>query len=155
MNLTTPTLASTNIVDPATAASLWPQLMSYFDPLGIELIAPSAIDCEGDPNCHNVETAAGWLSAFQLVCSPTLNSNLTLSLNSVGLSQLLRGKSTVLLSLHLSSSGGRVCKLPASCATSSMPVCPNAVGHMPACVHAAYCLHRQNTQHTMVGNQQC
>ncbi len=57
----------TNVVDPVTAARLWPQLMSYFDPLGIQLIAPSAIDCSGDPNCYNVETAAGWLSAFQSV----------------------------------------------------------------------------------------
>jgi len=57
----------TNVVDPVTAAGLWPQLLNYFDPLGIQLIAPSAIDCSGDPNCYNVETAAGWLSAFQSV----------------------------------------------------------------------------------------
>ncbi len=56
-----------NVLDPATAARLWPQLMGYFDPLGIKLIAPSAINCEGDPNCQNVPTAAGWLSAFQTV----------------------------------------------------------------------------------------
>ncbi|DBA93211.1 TPA: target of Sbf [Trebouxia sp. C0005] len=61
----------TNVVDPVTAAGLWPQLMNYFDPLGIQFIAPSAIDCSGDPYCHNVETAAGWLSAFQ----SALNSN--------------------------------------------------------------------------------
>lgn len=60
-----------NVVDPVTAAGLWPQLMNYFDPLGIQFIAPSAIDCSGDPNCYNVETAAGWLSAFQ----SALNSN--------------------------------------------------------------------------------
>ena len=58
---------STNIVDPATAASLWPQLMQRFDPMGIQLLAPSAITCTGDPNCRNVETAAGWLAAFQQV----------------------------------------------------------------------------------------
>ncbi len=57
----------TNVLDPATAAGLWPQLVSYFDPLGIKLIAPSAINCKGDPNCQNVPTAAGWLSAFQTV----------------------------------------------------------------------------------------
>lgn len=57
----------TNVLDPATAARLWPQLMSHFNPLGIKLIAPSAINCGGDPNCQNVPTAAGWLSAFQTV----------------------------------------------------------------------------------------
>ena len=62
----------TNIVDPATAASLWPQLTSRFDPLGIQLIAPSAITCSGDPNCRNVGTAAGWLSQFQSVRFETL-----------------------------------------------------------------------------------
>lgn len=55
----------TNIVDPATAASLWPTLMSQYNPLGIGLIAPSAIDCAGDPNCRNTGTAAGWLTAFR------------------------------------------------------------------------------------------
>lgn len=54
-----------NVVDPVTAAGLWPELMSKFNPLGIQLIAPSAIDCAGDPNCHNVGTAAGWLSQFR------------------------------------------------------------------------------------------
>ncbi len=57
----------TNVLDPATAARLWPQLMNYFNPLGIKLIAPSAINCGGDPYCQNVPTAAGWLSAFQTV----------------------------------------------------------------------------------------
>ena len=56
----------TNVVDPTTAAGLWPQLTSLFSPLGIQLIAPSAIDCSG-ANCYNVQTAAGWLSAFQSV----------------------------------------------------------------------------------------
>ena len=55
----------TNVVDPVTAAGLWPQITAYFDPLGIQLIAPSAIDCAGASGCANVETAAGWLSAFQ------------------------------------------------------------------------------------------
>ena len=58
---------STNIVDPATAASLWPQLTQRLTPLGIQLLAPSAITCSGDPNCRNVQTAAGWISAFQEV----------------------------------------------------------------------------------------
>lgn len=58
---------STNIVDPATAASLWPQLLELFDPLGIQLIAPSPVNCAGDVNCRNVGTAAGWLTAFQEV----------------------------------------------------------------------------------------
>ena len=61
---------ATNVVDPTTAAGLWPQLTSLFDPLGIKLIAPSAINCEGDPDCQNVQTAAGWLSAFQTVGCP-------------------------------------------------------------------------------------
>lgn len=61
---------ATNIADPATAASLWPQLMDYFDPLGIQLLAPSAITCTGDPNCRNTETAAGWLAEFQAVGPP-------------------------------------------------------------------------------------
>lgn len=55
----------TNIMEPATAASLWPQLMSRF--AGIRLVAPSAITCSGDPNCRNVGTAAGWLSDFRAV----------------------------------------------------------------------------------------
>ena len=59
--------ASTSIVDPATAANLWPQLMEQYDPLGIQLIAPSPINCIGDVNCRNVGTAAGWLTAFQEV----------------------------------------------------------------------------------------
>lgn len=59
--------ASSNIVDPATAASLWPQLMAQYDPLGIQLIAPSPINCVGDVNCCNVGTAVGWLTAFQEV----------------------------------------------------------------------------------------
>ena len=58
-----------NVVDPATAAGLWPQLTGLFDPLGVQLIAPSPLDCTGDPSCRNVETAAGWLSAFQTVSS--------------------------------------------------------------------------------------
>lgn len=61
------TSSTTNVVDSATAAGLWPQLTSLFDPLGIQLIAPSAINCEGDSDCQNVQTAAGWLSAFQTV----------------------------------------------------------------------------------------
>lgn len=65
----------TNVLDPATAARLWPQLMNYFNPLGIKLIAPSAINCGGDPNCQNVPTAAGWLSAFQ----KALNNNASTS----------------------------------------------------------------------------
>ena len=60
-------IEDTNILDPATAASLWPQLRSRFDPLGIQLIAPSPITCSGDPNCRNVGTAAGWLTQFQQV----------------------------------------------------------------------------------------
>nr|QOL01295.1 putative extracellular protein TR9_096 [Trebouxia lynnae] len=60
-----------NVVDPVTAAGLWPQLMSTFGPLGIQFVAPSAIDCAGDGNCHNVGTAAGWLSQFR----DTLNAN--------------------------------------------------------------------------------
>ncbi|KAL3148572.1 hypothetical protein ABBQ38_014005 [Trebouxia sp. C0009 RCD-2024] len=56
---------SSNIVDPATAASLWPQLLELFPPLGIQLVAPSPINCAGDVNCRNVGTAAGWLTAFQ------------------------------------------------------------------------------------------
>lgn len=58
---------SSNIVDPATAASLWPQLLELFPPLGIQLVAPSPINCAGDVNCRNVGTAAGWLTAFQEV----------------------------------------------------------------------------------------
>ena len=61
----------TNIMSPATAASLWPQLMSRFEPLGIQLLAPSAITCSGNPNCRNVGTAAGWLSEFQEVSAKT------------------------------------------------------------------------------------
>ena len=60
----------TNVVDPVTAAGLWPQITAYFDPLGIQLIAPSAIDCAGADGCANVGTAAGWLSAFQSVSQP-------------------------------------------------------------------------------------
>ncbi|KAL3150709.1 hypothetical protein ABBQ32_000496 [Trebouxia sp. C0010 RCD-2024] len=60
-----------NIVDPVTAAGLWPRLMSKFVPMGIQLIAPSPIDCAGDGNCHNVGTAAGWLTQFR----DTLNKN--------------------------------------------------------------------------------
>lgn len=59
-----------NIVDPVTAAGLWPRLMSKFVPMGIQLIAPSPIDCAGDGNCHNVGTAAGWLTQFRDVGSP-------------------------------------------------------------------------------------
>lgn len=65
----------TNIMDPATAARLWPQLTSRFDPLGIQLIAPSPITCSGDPNCRNVGTAAGWLSEFQEVRFATSNTS--------------------------------------------------------------------------------
>ena len=61
-----------NVVDPVTAAGLWPQLMSTFGPLGIQFVAPSAIDCAGDGNCHNVGTAAGWLSQFRDVSYPLL-----------------------------------------------------------------------------------
>ena len=61
-----------NVVDPVTAAGLWPELMSKFNPMGIQLIAPSAIDCAGDGNCHNVGTAAGWLSQFRDVGLPYL-----------------------------------------------------------------------------------
>lgn len=45
--------ASTSIVHPATAASLWPQLMKQYGSLGIQLIAPSPINCIGDelPQC--------------------------------------------------------------------------------------------------------
>lgn len=57
----------TNVVDPVTAAGLWPQIVNYATPLGIQLIAPSPIDCTGNPDCFNVGTAAGWLSAFQSV----------------------------------------------------------------------------------------
>lgn len=63
-----------NVVDPVSAAKLWPQLMSKFNPLGIQLIAPSPIDCAGNPNCHNVGTAAAWLSQFRDVDSPTFIS---------------------------------------------------------------------------------
>ncbi|KAL0036824.1 hypothetical protein WJX77_000659 [Trebouxia sp. C0004] len=49
--------------------------MSLFNPLGIKLIAPSAVNCGGDPNCHNVPTAAGWLSAIQTA----LNKNASTS----------------------------------------------------------------------------
>lgn len=75
-----------NLVDPATAAGLWPKLMSKFGPLGIKFIAPSPIDCAGDSNCHNVGTAAGWLTQFRDVGSsphllPMLPSSLTSSIN--------------------------------------------------------------------------
>lgn len=55
----------TNVVDPVTAANLWPQLIAQYDPLGIQLIAPSAIDCAGDGNCKNTGTAVGWLTTFR------------------------------------------------------------------------------------------
>ena len=60
----------TNVVDPVTAANLWPQLIAQYDPLGIQLIAPSAIDCAGDGNCKNTGTAVGWLTTFRDVKPP-------------------------------------------------------------------------------------
>ena len=65
--------APSNIVDPVSAAGLWPQLQAQYDPLGIGLIAPSPIDCAGDPKCQNVGTAIGWLSAFQSVSFSSLD----------------------------------------------------------------------------------
>lgn len=58
-----------NINSPAQAAALWPQITSKFDPLGIQLLAPSAINCNlgGDPNCRYVGSITGWLNAFRKV----------------------------------------------------------------------------------------
>ena len=55
----------TNVVDPVTAAGLWPTLMAQYDPLGVGLIAPSAITCAGDSNCYNTGTQVGWLTLFR------------------------------------------------------------------------------------------
>ena len=65
--------SASNVMDPATAASLWPQLLDQFSPLGIQLIAPSATTCVGDPNCRNVQTASAWLTAFQEVSNTILS----------------------------------------------------------------------------------
>lgn len=59
----------TNILSPQQAAALWPQITSLFYPQGIQLIAPSPIDCSGDPFCQNVETVTGWLDQFQAALS--------------------------------------------------------------------------------------
>ena len=90
---------SSNVVDPTTAASLWPQLTGLFDPLGVQLIAPSPIDCTGDPSCRNVDTAAGWLSAFQTVSSQITHSR---SAQSPTVQQYCAWQSDALLLYHIS-----------------------------------------------------
>lgn len=54
-----------NILSPQEAAALWPQITSLFDPLNIQLIAPSPIDCAGDDNCKNVGSVEDWLDQFR------------------------------------------------------------------------------------------
>lgn len=115
-----------NVVDPVTAAGLWPQLMSKFNPLGIQLIAPSPIHCAGDPNCHNVGTAAGWLSQFRDVSPPT------------NLLHLLLGSSAPLANITVFGLGCLLGQALGRCSTPAYSVVPSHV----ACVNLAL---RQHT----------
>lgn len=61
----------TNVNSPQQAAALWPYIVGNFTPLGIALLAPSAINCAlgTDANCRYVGTITGWLNQFRTVSS--------------------------------------------------------------------------------------